>query len=250
MDELAGVRDVARPHETLLVADSLTGQDAVNVAREFNEKIGVTGIVLTRMDGDARGGAALSMREITGAPIKLCGTGEKMEALELFHPERMASRILDMGDVLSLVEQAAAVVDQDEAEKVAKKMQKGKVRSCRYANAASPGHQNGRYWRADGDVAGCGKIKQQMAESKLDEKIVTRQCAIIDSMTPKERRNPQIIHASRRKRIAAGSGTTVQDVNKLLKQHRQMQDMMKRMKKAGGVKNFLQRSMPPGMMPN
>ena len=250
MTELAEVRDLARPHETLLVADSLTGQDAVNVAREFNEKIGVTGIVLTRMDGDARGGAALSMREVTGAPIKLCGTGETLDALEAFHPERMASRILDMGDVLSLVEQAAAVVDKDEAAKVAKKMQKGKFDLSDMQMQLRQVTKMGGLGGLMGMLPGVGKIKQQMAEAKLDEKIVTRQCAIIDSMTPKERRNPQLIHASRRKRIAAGSGTTVQDVNKLLKQHRQMQDMMKRMKKAGGVQQFLTRNMPPGMLPH
>ena len=249
MVELKQVRDISCPHETLLVADSLTGQDAVNVAREFNERIGVTGIVLTRMDGDARGGAALSMREVTGAPIKLCGTGEKMDALEAFHPERMASRILDMGDVLSLVEQAAAVVDKDEAAKVARKLQKGKFDLADMRMQLSQVTKMGGLGGLMGMLPGVGKIKQQMAEAKLDEKVVTRQCAIIDSMTPQERRNPQVIHASRRKRIAVGSGTSVQDVNKLLKQHRQMQDMMKKMKKAGGVKQFLQRNMPPGMMP-
>ncbi|MCB1833282.1 MAG: signal recognition particle protein, partial [Geminicoccaceae bacterium] len=249
MAELAEVRDLVHPHETLLVADSLTGQDAVNVAREFSERIGVTGIVLTRMDGDARGGAALSMREVTGAAIKLCGTGEKMDALETFHPERMASRILDMGDVLSLVEQAAAVVDREEAAKVARKMEKGRFDLADMRMQLSQVTKMGGLGGMMGMLPGVGKIKQQMAEAKFDERIVMRQCAIIDSMTPQERRNPQVIHASRRKRIAAGSGTTVQDVNKLLKQHRQMQDMMKKMKKAGGVKQFLQRNMPPGMMP-
>ena len=249
MTELGEVRDLAKPHETLLVADSLTGQDAVHVAKEFNEKIGVTGIVLTRMDGDARGGAALSMREVTGAPIKLCGTGEKLDALEAFHPERMASRILDMGDILSLVEQAAAVVDKDEAEKVAKKMQKGRFDLADMQMQLRQVTKMGGLGGLMGMLPGVGKMKQQMAESKLDDKVVTRQCAIIDSMTPKERRNPQIIHASRRKRIASGAGTTVQEVNKLLKQHRQMHDMMKRMKKAGGMKQFLTRNMPPGMLP-
>ena len=249
MAELAEVRDLVHPHETLLVADSLTGQDAVNVAREFSERIGVTGIVLTRMDGDARGGAALSMREVTGAAIKLCGTGEKMDALETFHPERMASRILDMGDVLSLVEQAAAVVDREEAAKVARKMEKGRFDLADMRMQLSQVTKLGGLGGIMGMLPGVGKIRQQMAEAKFDERIVMRQCAIIDSMTPQERRNPQVIHASRRKRIAAGSGTTVQDVNKLLKQHRQMQDMMKKMKKAGGVKQFLQRNMPPGMMP-
>ncbi|MCB2053651.1 MAG: signal recognition particle protein [Geminicoccaceae bacterium] len=249
MDELIRVRDAVRPHETLLVADSLTGQDAVVVAKEFGERIGVSGIVLTRMDGDARGGAALSMREVTGAPIKFVGTGEKLSALEVFHPERMASRILDMGDILSLVEQAAAVVDRDEAEKVARKLQKGRFDLADMQMQLRQVTKMGGLGGLMGMLPGVGKIKEQMAQANVDERAVGRQCAIIDSMTPQERRNPQVIHASRRKRIAAGSGTSVQDVNKLLKQHRQMQDMMKRMKKAGGVKQFLSRNMPPGMLP-
>ena len=249
MDELSQVRDSAKPHETLLVCDSLTGQDAVNVARQFGERIGVTGIVLTRIDGDARGGAALSMREVTGAPIKFVGTGEKITALEPFHPERMASRILDMGDVVSLVERAAEVVDKDEGERLAKRMQKGKF------DLADMRAQLGQVSKMGGMggilnmLPGIGKMKQQIADAKLDDGMVTKQCAIIDSMTLRERRNPQLIHASRRKRIAAGSGTTVQDVNKLLKQHRQMSDMMKKMKKAGGPQQFLSKVMPQGMMP-
>lgn len=249
MDELIQVRDHARPHETLLICDSLTGQDAVNVAKQFGERVGVTGIILTRIDGDARGGAALSMREVTGAPIKFVGTGEKMLALEPFHPERMASRILDMGDVVSLVEKAAEVVDKVEGEKLAKRMSQGKFDLADMRSQLSQVRQMGGMGGILGMLPGMGKIKNQIADSKLDDSVVTRQCAIIDSMTKKERRNPQLIHASRRKRIASGSGTSVQDVNKLLKQHRQMSDMMKKMKKAGGPQQFLSKVMPPGMMP-
>ena len=249
MDELAQVRDLARPHETLLVADALTGQDAVNVARQFAERIGITGIVLTRMDGDARGGAALSMREVTGRPIKFVGTGEKASALEVFHPGRMASRILDMGDVVSLVEKAAELVDQDEAERLARRMNKGVFDLSDMQKQLRQVTKMGGMGGILGMLPGVGKIKQQMAEAKVDERMIVRQCAIIDSMTPKERRDPGLIHASRKKRIAAGSGMAVQDVNRLLKQHKQMQDMMKKVKKAGGMQNFLARAMPQGMMP-
>ncbi len=249
MDELAQVRDLVRPHETLLVADALTGQDAVNVARQFAERIGITGIVLTRMDGDARGGAALSMREVTGRPIKFVGTGEKASALEVFHPGRMASRILDMGDVVSLVEKAAELVDQDEAERLARRMNKGVFDLSDMQKQLRQVTKMGGMGGILGMLPGVGKIKQQMAEAKVDERMIVRQCAIIDSMTPKERRDPGLIHASRKKRIAAGSGMAVQDVNRLLKQHKQMQDMMKKVKKAGGMQNFLARAMPQGMMP-
>ena len=248
MDELIQVRDATKPHETLLVCDSLTGQDAVNVARQFSERIGVTGIVLTRIDGDARGGAALSMRQVTGAPIKFVGTGEKITAFEPFHPERMASRILDMGDVVSLVEKAAEVIDKEEGEKLARRMQKGKFDLADMRKQLGQVKQMGGMGGILGMLPGIGKMKQQL-DAKMDDGMVVRQCAIIDSMTKSERRNPQIIHASRRKRIAAGSGTSVQDVNKLLKQHRQMADMMKKMKKAGGPQQFLSKVMPPGMMP-
>ena len=253
MTELAAVKDLARPHETLLVADSLTGQDAVNVAKQFQERIGITGIVLTRMDGDARGGAALSMRAITGQPIKLSGTGEKLDALEPFHPERVASRILDMGDVVSLVEQAAEMFDRNEAEKLAKKLQKGSFTLDDLRTQLQQVTRMGGMGGILGKLPGVGKLKAQMAEAKVDEKTIARQVAIIGSMTPRERRNADIIAASRKRRIAAGSGTTVQEVNRLLKQHRQMQDMMKRMKKAGGLQQMFGRggmpSLPPGMFP-
>jgi signal recognition particle subunit SRP54 len=250
MQELAQVRDLARPHETLLVADALTGQDAVTTARIFNERVGLSGIVLTRLDGDARGGAALSMRHVTGQPIKLVGTGEKLDALEPFHPERVASRILDMGDVVSLVEKASELVDKDEAEKLAKKLARG---SFDLGDLRAQLQQMRKMGGMKGILAklpGVQKVQKQIEDAKLDERVIARQCAIIDSMTPKERRNADLLNASRKKRIAAGSGTSVQDVNRLLKQHRQMQDMMKRVKKAGGIQKLFGRGgMPPGLFP-
>jgi len=241
------VRDRVRPHETLLVADALTGQDAVNLASEFHEKIGLTGIVLTRMDGDARGGAALSMRAVTGQPIKLVGIGEKLDALEPFHPDRVASRILGMGDVVSLVEKVAETVDQEEAEKLAAKMQKGSFDLDDLATQLRQMRNMGGMSGVLGMLPGIGKVKQQMAEAKLDDGMLVRQLAIIGSMTPKERRNAQILHASRKRRIAAGSGTSVQEVNRLLKQYQQMQTMMKRVKKMGH-KRFLSRGLPAGLL--
>ena len=235
------VRDLAKPHETLLVADALTGQDAVNTARAFHERIGITGIVLTRMDGDARGGAALSMRHVTGQPIKLVGMGEKLDALEPFHPDRVAARILDMGDVVSLVEKAAEIVDKDEAEKLARKMAKGSFDLGDLRAQLQQMRKMGGMKGILGKLPGVQKMQKQLAEANIDEKVIGRQCAIIDSMTPKERRNADLLNASRKRRIAAGSGTTVQDVNRLLKQHKQMQDMMKRMKKAGGIQNLFGR---------
>ena len=250
MAELAQVRDLARPHETLLVADALTGQDAVNTARIFHERIGVSGIVLTRMDGDARGGAALSMRHVTGQPIKLVGMGEKLDALEPFHPDRVAARILDMGDVVSLVEQAAELVDKEDAEKLAKKMAKGSFDLGDLRSQLQQMRKMGGMKGILGKLPGVQKMQKQLAEANIDEKIIGRQCAIIDSMTPKERKNADLLNASRKRRIAAGSGTSVQDVNRLLKQHKQMQDMMKRMKKAGGIQNLFGRGgLPPGFLP-
>jgi signal recognition particle subunit SRP54 len=250
MAELAQVRDLSRPHETLLVADSLTGQDAVNTARIFHEKIGVSGIVLTRMDGDARGGAALSMRHVTGQPIKLVGMGEKLDQLEPFHPDRVAGRILDMGDVVSLVEQAAEMVDKQDAEKLARKMAKGSFDLADLRGQLMQMRKMGGMKGILGKLPGVQKMQKQLDQANIDEKLIGRQCAIIDSMTPKERRNADLINASRKRRIAAGSGTSVQDVNRLLKQHRQMQDMMKRMKKAGGIQNLFGRGgLPPGLLP-
>ena len=253
MDELAMVKLEADPQETLLVADGLTGQAAVDIGKAFNEQIGVDGIVLTRMDGDARGGAALSMRAITGKPIKFVGTGEKLEQLEPFHPDRVASRILDMGDVVSLVENAVENIDREEAEKLARKVQKGKFDLEDYRSQLQQIKKMGGMQGVIGMLPGVKKIKQQLESSKVDERIFLRQTAIIDSMTRKERRDPEVLNASRKRRVAKGSGTTVQDVNQLLKQHRQMQDMMKQMKKMGGMQNLLGKlpkgMMPPGMMP-
>ncbi|MGD9510377.1 MAG: signal recognition particle protein [Geminicoccaceae bacterium] len=250
MTELAQVRDLSHPAETLLVADALTGQDAVNTARIFHERIGVSGIVLTRMDGDARGGAALSMRHVTGQPIKLVGMGEKLDALEPFHPDRVAARILDMGDVVSLVEQASELVDKEDAEKLAKKLAKGSFDLGDLRGQLMQMRKMGGMKGILGKLPGVQKMQKQLEQANVDEKLIGRQCAIIDSMTPKERKNADLINASRRRRIAAGSGTSVQDVNRLLKQHRQMQDMMKRMKKAGGIQNLFGRGgFPPGLLP-
>jgi signal recognition particle subunit SRP54 len=233
MDEVAAVKLATNPHETLLVVDAMTGQDAVNTAAAFQAKVGVTGIVMTRVDGDARGGAALSMRAVTGAPIKLLGAGEKLDALEDFHPDRIASRILGMGDIVSLVERAAETIDQAEAEKMAARMQKGLFTLEDYANQLKQIGKMGNLQGILGMMPGVGKIKSQLADANLDTKILARQAAIISSMTPKERKQPDIIKASRKKRIAAGSGVQVQDVNRLLKQFDDMSVMMKRMSKMG-----------------
>ncbi len=233
MAEARAVRDATGPHETLLVVDALTGQDAVNVAKQFKEQVGVTGIVMTRMDGDGRGGAALSMRYVTGAPIKLIGVGEKMDALEPFHPGRIASRILGMGDIVSLVEKAAETLEKDEAEKLAAKMKKGEFDLDDLATQLRQMKKMGGMQGVLSMLPGVGKMQKQMAQGGIDEKMLTRQEAIIGSMTKKERRNPKLIHANRKKRIAAGSGTKVEDVNRLLKQHMQMADMMKKMSRMG-----------------
>jgi signal recognition particle subunit SRP54 len=233
MAEVAEVKAFARPHETFLVVDAMTGQDAVNIARAFNEKVGVTGVVMTRVDGDARGGAALSMRSVTGAPIKLLGSGEKLDALEDFHPDRIAGRILGMGDIVSLVERASETIDQAEAEKLAKKMQKGSFDLDDYAQQLKQIGKMGSLSGMLGMLPGLGKMKAQIEGANLDQSMLKRQAAIISSMTPKERRMPDLIKASRKKRIAAGSGTTVQEINRLLKQFDDMSAMMKRMNKLG-----------------
>ncbi len=248
MAELVTVRDLVIPFETLLVADSLTGQDAVNVAKQFNDQVGITGSVLTRMDGDGRGGAALSMRAVTGKPIKLIGTGEKLDALEEFHPSRIASRILGMGDVVSLVEKAAETIEEEEAEKLARKMAKGTFDLEDLRSQLRQMKKLGGMQSILGMLPGIGKIQKQMKGAAIDDSVFKRQEAIINSMTPKERRHVKIMNASRKRRIAAGSGTTVQDVNKLLKMHRDMAMMMKRMKKMG-KKGMMPGpgAMPPGM---
>jgi signal recognition particle subunit SRP54 len=217
----------------LLVADAMTGQDAVNVAKAFGERAGVTGIVLTRVDGDARGGAALSMRAITGKPIVLLGTGEKIDALEAFHPDRIAGRILGMGDVVSLVERAAETADRDEAERLAAKMQKGNFDLDDLAAQLRQLRRMGGMGGIMGMLPGIGKIKKQLDAANIDESIIKRQEAILSSMTKSERKNPKLINGSRRRRIAAGSGTEVQDINRLLKQYQDMAGMMKRMQKLG-----------------
>jgi signal recognition particle subunit SRP54 len=247
MAELEAIRDRVRPHETLLVADALTGQDAVNLARTFHDRVGLSGIVLTRIDGDGRGGAALSMRAVTGQPIKLVGVGEKLDALEAFHPDRMASRILGMGDVVSLVERVAETIDREEAEQLAAKMKRGSFDLDDLATQLQQMRKMGGMSGILGMLPGVGKIKQQLSEAQIDDRMIARQLAIISSMTLKERRNPQILHASRKRRIAAGSGTAVPDINRLLKQYQQMQTMMKRVKKMGH-KQFLARGLPPGLL--
>jgi signal recognition particle subunit SRP54 len=229
MNEAAEVKKAVGPHEVLLVADSLTGQDAVNLARSFDERVGLTGIVLTRVDGDGRGGAALSMRAVTGKPIKLIGTGEKLDALEDFHPSRIADRILGMGDIVSLVEKAAATIDAEKAARVAEKMRKGAFDLADLRDQLSQMQNMGGIGGLMGMMPGIAKMKNQIANAGLDEKVLKRQMAIIDSMTPKERRNPDVLKASRKRRIAEGSGTKPEDINKLLKMHRGMADMMKAM---------------------
>jgi len=249
MAEVAQVRDVAKPVETLLVSDAMTGQDAVNVASEFNEKVGVTGIVLTRVDGDARGGAALSMRSVTGAPIKFLGTGEKMEALEGFQADRIAGSILGMGDVVGLVEKAAEVVEQEDAERMAKKLMKGQFTLEDMAEQLSQIRKMGSLEGLLGMFPGAQKVKSQIAEANLDDKLIARQEAIILSMTPAERRNPKVLNGSRRRRIAAGSGTSVPEVNRVLKQFKQMSTMMKKVGKMGKKGLLRGGGLPPGMMP-
>jgi len=257
MAEVAQIRDQVKPHETLLVADSLTGQDAVNIAKSFNERVKLSGIILTRADGDARGGAALSMRMVTGAPIKFLGVGEKLDALEAFHPERVAGRILDMGDVVSLVERAAETLDKEKAEKIARKMKKGEFDMDDLAEQLRQMKRLGGMSGVLAMLPGVGRVKDQLATAGLDDKLLSRQEAIILSMTKTERTKPDIINGSRRKRIAAGAGVEVSEVNKLLKMHRQMSDMMKKMGKMGGklpagLSGLMGGSMPqlpPGMMP-
>ncbi len=235
MAELAAVQAVATPAEVLLVVDSLTGQDALNVATQFNAQVPLSGVVLTRMDGDGRGGAALSMRAVTQKPIKFIGTGEKLDAIEPFHPARVAGRILGMGDVVSLVEKAAESMDMDEAEKLQKRMEAGKFDMndlrAQFAQMKKIGGMSGIM----GMLPGIGKMQKQMDASGVDDKVIVRMEAIILSMTLKERAKPELINAKRKIRIAKGSGTQVQDVNKLLKMHEQMAGMMKKLKKMGGL---------------
>jgi signal recognition particle subunit SRP54 len=248
------VRDATHPTETLLVADALTGQDAVNLAKSFAERIGITGIILTRVDGDARGGAALSMRAVTGQPIKFVGTGEKLDAIEAFHADRIAGRILGMGDIIALVEKAAATIDAEKAARVAEKMRRGAFDLADLREQLTQMQNLGGMSGLMTMLPGMGKIKNQLAERNLDEKVLKRQMAIIDSMTPAERRNPDILKASRKRRIAAGSGTKPEDINRLLKMHRTMADVMKAMgTKRGpmaGIANMLGLGGLAGGMPS
>jgi len=240
MEELQEVKKLSNPLEILLVLDSLTGQDAVNIGREFSQQLPLTGMILTRVDGDARGGAALSMRHITGVPIKFIGVGERVNEFEEFHPQRAASRILDMGDIVSLVERAAEEIDHAEAEKMAKKMQKGVFDMNDLLNQLKSVQKMGGIGSMMGMIPGMGKMKQMMGDLSQGESILKKQEAIIYSMTKAERRDPKIINASRKIRIANGSGRKVQDVNRLLKQWLEMQNMMKKMgkmdpRKIGGM---------------
>ena len=236
MSEVAEIKRATSPHEVLLVADALTGQDAVNTAKAFEARVGVTGIVLTRVDGDGRGGAALSMRAVTGRPIKLIGVGEKWDALEEFDPKRIAGRILGMGDIVGLVERAAQTLDAGKAMAIAEKMRKGAFDLDDLSEQLKQVEQLGGMGSIMGMMPGIGKMKKQIeAAGGIDEKMIKRQRAIISSMTPHERRHPKVLDGKRKRRVAAGSGTKPEDVNRLLKQHRDMAEMMKMMKKTPGM---------------
>ena len=257
MAEVAAVRDATGPHETLLVVDSLTGQDAVNVAENFDGRVGITGVVLTRMDGDGRGGAALSMRAVTGKPIKLVGVGEKMDALEEFYPDRVAGRILGMGDIVGLVEKAQEQVEAEQAERMAKRMMKGRFDFNDLKGQLEQMINMGGLGGLMGMLPGVGKMQKQMDAAGMDDSILKRQIAIIQSMTKEERKRPELMAANRKKRIARGAGVEVSEINKLLKMHRQMADMMKKMGKKGGMKGMaaamkgmgMGGGMPPGAIP-
>ena len=254
--QAAAVRDVANPRETLLVVDGLTGQDAVNVATEFDDKIGVSGVVLTRMDGDGRGGAALSMRQITGKPIRFVGLGEKMDAIETFEPERIAGRILGMGDIVALVEKAQETLEAEQAERMMKRFQKGMFNMNDLRSQLEQMQKMGGMQGMMGMMPGMAKMSKQIEEAGFDDTMVKRQIALINSMTKRERANPQLLQASRKKRIAAGAGQDVSDLNKLLKMQRQMADAMKKLGKMGkkgmlrgGLGALMGKGggMPPGM---
>ncbi|MBI3503347.1 MAG: signal recognition particle protein [Proteobacteria bacterium] len=233
MNEAAAVRDAVSPTESLLVVDALTGQDAVNTATQFNTRLGVTGIVLTRVDGDQRGGAALSMRAVTGKPIKFIGLGEKMDAFEPFHPDRVAGRILGMGDIVGLVEKAQENVQAEDAEKLARKIKKGEFDFDDMLSQLEQLKKMGGLGGVMNMLPGVQKMKAQLANANVDEKVVGRQSAIIRSMTKKERRDAKLLNGSRKRRIASGSGTTVEEVNRLVKQFMEMSRVMKQMGKLG-----------------
>ncbi len=256
--QAAAVRDLANPRETLLVVDGLTGQDAVNVATEFDDKIGFSGVVLTRMDGDGRGGAALSMRAVTGKPIRFVGLGEKMDALETFEPDRIAGRILGMGDIVALVEKAQETIEAEQAERMMKRFQKGRFNMNDLKMQLEQMMKMGGLESIMGMMPGMGKMAKQASNAGMDDSVFKQQIALIQSMTKKERANPQILQANRKKRIAKGAGLEVSELNKLLKMHRQMSDMMKKMGKMGkgGMMKQAMRGMfgkggmPAGMDPS
>jgi signal recognition particle subunit SRP54 len=238
MDEMKAVASASDPAEILLVVDALTGQDAVNVAKNFSDQVALTGVVLTRMDGDARGGAALSMRAVTGKPIKFVGTGEKLDGLDVFHPSRVAGRILGMGDVVSLVERAAESIEAADAEAMAAKMAKGQFDMNDLRSQLKQMQKMGGLGALAGMIPGMKKAQAAMANSGMDERVLVRMDAIIGSMTVKERSKPELLQAKRKIRIAKGSGVTVQEVNKLLKMHQEMSTAMKKIKKMGGIKGL------------
>ncbi len=238
MDEMKAVANASDPAEILLVVDALTGQDAVNVAKNFADQVALTGVVLTRMDGDARGGAALSMRAVTGKPIKFVGTGEKLDGLDVFHPSRVAGRILGMGDVVSLVERAAETIQADEAEAMAAKMAKGQFDMNDLKAQLGQMQRMGGMGALMGMMPGMKKAQAAMAQGGVNDRVLVRMEAMIGSMTAKERAKPELLQAKRKIRIAKGSGTTVQDVNKLLKMHQEMSSAMKKIKKMGGMKGL------------
>ena len=246
MDEVQAVRDAVAPRETLLVVDGLTGQDAVNVASEFDGKVGISGVVLTRMDGDGRGGAALSMRAVTGKPIRFVGLGEKTDALEEFDPERISGRILGMGDIVALVEKAQETFEAEQAERMMKRFQKGQFNMNDLRTQLEQMLKMGGMESVMGMMPGMGKMAKQAESAGFDDRMLRRQIALIQSMTKKERANPQILQASRKKRIAKGAGLDVPELNKLLKQHRQMADMMKKMGKKGMLKQAMAGMMGKG----
>jgi signal recognition particle subunit SRP54 len=258
MKEVEDVRDAVNPRETLLVVDGLTGQVAVEVAEEFDGKIGISGVVLTRMDGDGRGGAALSMRAVTGKPIKFVGMGEKMDALETFEPERVAGRILGMGDIVALVEKAQETIEAEQAERMMKRFQKGQFNMNDLKNQLEQMQKMGGMEGIMGMMPGMGKMAKQMEGAGIDDRILKQQIALIQSMTKRERANPQLLQASRKKRIAKGAGMEVSELNKLLKMQRQMGDMMKKMGKGGMLKQAMKgmmgkgggAGMPAGMDPS
>ena len=234
MEEVSSVKDISRPNEILLVVDGLTGQDAVNVAEEFESKLNITGVILTRMDGDGRGGAALSMKAITGKPIKFIGVGEGIDALEEFVPERISGRILGMGDIVSLVEKAQETFEAEKAERMMKRLQKGQFNMNDLRNQLEQMKKMGGMQSILGMMPGMNKFSKQISSAGFDDKMISQQVALVNSMTKRERANPNILQASRKKRIACGAGLEVADLNKLIKMQRQMSDTMKKLGKSGG----------------